>query len=610
MAPYPEEIDVFSAPHSRMKALVDVYLEKLTSTDFTNYAALKSLLHDLHHTFCEFKSHEQIENKYIMKKLKKRLKLLSIHDAAVCNCHSDNKLSDMLALVEYGYSCSSKTEAERINFGLRLQHALQEFTGSFLPHMKEEEEVFQPMLMKYFEYEELKCLKEQVIEEHSKWHSYEKNILEEAEADLKLDLNEINSENHISKLPPEILTHILSFLSPNDLLQCSEVCHEWYNVAKGPSLWKEIYPCFWAHSVWENYTENHEDCIKSFYPDSKTVFGSCRDEDADVDEYEEEDSSLSDEALNEGPLKSQQKEARALQSIVKHLLPLVGSGVQKIVISSSRSLTSSLLRSILILCPNVLHLDISYTSILDSAFKGLKEHSSCLNLQYLNMAGCENITDLGLFRLADCMAVLPPHVPEGTDHLRDVYLEDCCRFQSPDKACDCFFEIEESGRLLQKAKPCCQCRVKDFCNSVCFWQKDGIMCHLAKLSLQCPFVNSLEQQTNCFKSTGGTFYYGSERIDNKSLRYLNLSGCNKITDEGLRCLFDAGVLDKLQFLDISGCWLLSGPELCSMIESLTHLKPENIFYCDQILDGPYPDSANGCQNLENGFRACCRRVLL
>ncbi|CAL1291664.1 unnamed protein product [Larinioides sclopetarius] len=442
MAPYPEEIDVFSAPHSRMKALVDVYLEKLTCTDFTDYAALESLLHDLHHTFCEFKSHEQIENKYIMKKLKKRLKLLSIHDAAVCNCHSDNKLSDMLALVEDGYSCTSKTEAERINFGLKLRQALQEFTGSFLPHMKEEEEVFQPMLMKYFEYEELKCLKEQVIEEHSKWHVYEKNILEEAEADLKLDLNEITSDSHISKLPPEILTHILSFLSPKDLLRCSEVCHEWYSVAKDPSLWKELYPCFWAHGVWENYSENHEDCIKSLYPDAKTRFGTCRDEDADIDEYEEEDSSLSDEASCEGVL----KEVRALQSIVKHLLPHVGSGVQKIVVSSSRGLTSSLLRSILILCPNVLYLDVSYTSVLDSAFKG--------------------------------------------------------------------------------------------------------------------------------------------------------------------CLFDAGVLNKLQFLDVSGCWLLNGPELCSVTDSLTHLNPENIFYCDQILDGPYPDSANGCQNLESGIRACCRQVLL
>ncbi|GIX84853.1 hypothetical protein CDAR_490711 [Caerostris darwini] len=624
MAPYPEEIDVFSAPHSRMKALVDVYLEKLTCTDFTDYTALESLLHDLHHTFCEFKSHEQIENKYIMRKLKKRLKLLSIHDAAVCNCHSDNKLSDMLALVQDGYSCTSKTEAERINFGLKLQHALQEFTGSFLPHMKEEEEVFQPMLMKYFEYEELKCLKEQVIEEHSKWHVYEKNTLEEAEADLKLDVSQTSADNYISKLPPEILSHIMSFLSPKDLLCCSEVCHEWYNIAKSPSLWKEIYPCFWAHGIWGNYEENHEDRIKTFYPDAKGLYELHHDEDADVDEYEEEDSYLSDEASGDFISRNQQKETIALQSIIKYLLPQIGEGVQKIVMSSSRSLTSSLLRSILIMCPNVSHLDVSYTSVVDSAFKGLKEQSSCINLQYLNMAGCANITDLGLFRLADCMAMLPPHVPEGANDLRVVYLEDCQRFQSNNRnqPCDCFFEIEESGLWLQRSKPCCQCRVNDFCNSVCFWQKDGIMCHLAKLSLQCPFANPpdpLEQQSRCFMSPGASSvlkttatFLGANAggsTNSKSLRYLNLSGCKKITDEGLRCLFDAGVLEKLEFLDVSGCWLLTGPELCSITDLLTNLKAENIFYCDQIFDGPYPDTANGCQNLENGARACCRQNL-
>lgn len=67
------------------------------------------------------------------------LQLLSIQDAAVCNCHSDNQLADMLSLVEAGYSCAQ--EEERMRFGMRLRRALHDFTTSFLPHMREEEEV-------------------------------------------------------------------------------------------------------------------------------------------------------------------------------------------------------------------------------------------------------------------------------------------------------------------------------------------------------------------------------------------------------------------------------------------------------------------------------------
>jgi F-box/leucine-rich repeat protein 5 len=35
----------------------------------------------------EFKTHEAIENRFIMKKLKNKLKGLSIQNTAVCNCH-------------------------------------------------------------------------------------------------------------------------------------------------------------------------------------------------------------------------------------------------------------------------------------------------------------------------------------------------------------------------------------------------------------------------------------------------------------------------------------------------------------------------------------------
>lgn len=36
------------------------------------------------------------------------------------------------------------------------------------------------------------------------------------------------------------------------------------------------------------------------------------------------------------------------------------------------------------------------------------------------------------------------------------------------------------------------------------------------------------------------------------------------------------------------------------------LKGENLFYCDNITDGPLRDTANGCENLECEKKYCCR----
>ena len=45
----------------------------------------------------------------------------------------------MIRLLKDGYK--KKTEQDRLNYGLQLKKALEDFTRIFLPHMKEEEEV-------------------------------------------------------------------------------------------------------------------------------------------------------------------------------------------------------------------------------------------------------------------------------------------------------------------------------------------------------------------------------------------------------------------------------------------------------------------------------------
>ena len=56
-------------------------------------------------------------------------------------------------------------------------------------------------------------------------------------------------------------------------------------------------------------------------------------------------------------------------SLTTHTLPLVGQYVQKLVLTGCDGLGSTQLRQLLTQCPNVRHLDVSYTPIGDCSFK-------------------------------------------------------------------------------------------------------------------------------------------------------------------------------------------------------------------------------------------------
>lgn len=96
-------------------------------------------------------------------------------------------------MLKDGYTCT-----DRITFGSRLRKAVTEFTEKFIPHMAEEEEVFQPLLVKYFAREELLLLKEQVIQQHEIWK--EKLLQQKETARVLLELLEKVDENGLQTL--------------------------------------------------------------------------------------------------------------------------------------------------------------------------------------------------------------------------------------------------------------------------------------------------------------------------------------------------------------------------------------------------------------------------
>ncbi|CAG0918658.1 unnamed protein product [Notodromas monacha] len=95
-----------------------------------------------------------------------------------------------------------------------------------------------------------------------------------------------------------------------------------------------------------------------------------------------------------------------------------------------------------------------------------------------------------------------------------------------------------------------------------------------------------------------------QATDEGGLRELSLSGCDRVStlDDLAAAKF---AVRCLEYLDLSGCYALSGDSIDRFVKHCVMLRPENLFYCDGISDGPYADEANGCANLDDEKRFCC-----
>ena len=93
------------------------------------------------------------------------------------------------------------------------------------------------------------------------------------------------------------------------------------------------------------------------------------------------------------------------------------------------------------------------------------------------------------------------------------------------------------------------------------------------------------------------------------LKYLSLSGCYRIHCTGFISMLSTRIFDELVHLDLSGCPNIGGNILSSLVSQCPSLESENLYYCDNILDGPCADIASGCLNRGDGTKFCCMQML-
>ncbi|XP_019936959.2 F-box/LRR-repeat protein 5 [Paralichthys olivaceus] len=695
MAPFPDEVDVFTGPHWRMKQLVGLYCEKLSKTNFSNNNDFRSFLQSLCATFKEFKMHEQIENEYIISLLQQRC-------CTVYNVHADNKLSEMLTLFEKGLH-SVKSEYEQLNYVQQLKERLEAFTQDFLPHMKEEEEVFQPMLMEYFTYEELKDIKKQVIAQHCSQHPWDCaaevlkgfTLWSQAEelhkafkyadhekTDYELEKKK-DSSTHISQLPTEIMLRLFHYLGPQDLCRCSQVSSSWSELAKTGSLWRHLYPVHWARGDYYNGPpgdldqEPNDVWVKSRQNEGRAYQE--WDEDADVDE-----SDVSDHTVGSLAISTARREKKLLNGIIQNLLPAVGPSVKSIVLAYSSTVSSKMMRQILSLCPNITHLDLTQTDVTDFAFDSWSSVGACLSLEHLDLSGCEKITDHTLKKLSFGLGDLTSSTcfdkrvdrrakllksstvpitlmdernlhPVGRKRQAILFKQGTGRWGTARRPAQVWVldssdlaDIEDaaewSGRggmslpdagsfvETQLLGTSCSCKKgrgrgqrtnasylhqqysmsrEMFCgHSTCCTNDMALRTFIGPKCESGTTRNiTAEFRTKCSSFEGLQCLEPENRTDQsetkRSLRFLSLSGCYQVTDLGLRALSQRGGLPVLEHLNLSGCLFITEVGLQELVSACPSLNDEHFYYCDNI-NGPHADTASGCQNLQCGFRACCR----
>ncbi|XP_016418508.1 F-box/LRR-repeat protein 5 isoform X1 [Sinocyclocheilus rhinocerous] len=595
MAPFPDEVDVFTGPHWRMKQLVGLYREKLSNTNFSNNRDFRSFLQSLLATFEEFKMHEQIENECIMELLQER-------SQTVYHVHADNKLSEMLSLFQKGLR-SVKSECEQLNYAQQLKERLEAFTQDFLPHMKEEEEVYQPMLMEYFTYEELKAIKQQVMLQHCS------NLSWSSAADLLKDLN---------------------------LWSHAEELHKAFKYSDHEKTEDGDYYC---GPPGESDQEPDEDWVKSLQDEGRAYQD--WDEDADVDE--------SEEASEESPaISAVQREKRLLNGMIQNLLPAVGPSVRSLSLAYSSAVSSKMVRQILSLCPNLTHLDLTLTDISDSAFDSWAEFGACRTLERLDLSGCDKITDRTLKILSLGLGDFTTSSPDHRAKLlkappSPINFQDECSLPPMGRSCqDLIFKWRPGGRgsgcgtahvwVLDPSKfadiedvvdwrkrggvsvqengcggsSCCcrRSRRRSFRTGISssYWQYGSMGDALCGHSTCCTSDVALwtVRDARCdLQATGGSVEYRTKcsfegescpelhnRTDQsgayRALRFLSLSGCYQITDLGLRCLSQRGGLPLLLHLNLSGCLLITGAGLQELVSVCPSLNIEHFYYCDNI----------------------------
>ncbi|XP_026582484.1 dynein regulatory complex subunit 6 [Pseudonaja textilis] len=372
-----------------------------------------------------------------------------------------------------------------------------------------------------------------------------------------------SGREYVTKVPMQPLAQVFRYLNIVDLARCAQVCQTWKAMTQVVSIWSSI-----------DFSE-----VKDVINDS-----------------------VAQHILRKWHTNVVQLSLHGCATLHWLAFKCIGGCVnlQELNVSKYQGLNDKLIRFVAEGCSALLHLDLSHTDISNGTLALLPR---CFpNLQFLSIAYCRKFTDKGLHYLGN---------GRGCHKLLYLDISGCLQitvegFRNLGNSCSRirYLTINEmptfTDRCIQALVPKCQWIESVECNESPHLSDIGLKafntCQLVKMKIQgSNLVTDLSFKviskfwprmnhicvTNCKKITDVAVKLIAP-LDN--IVILNLSGCPRISDSGIKSFVDGPSASKLKELNLANCSYVSDIALVKISERCPNLIYLNLQNCKLVTD--------------------------
>ncbi|XP_051979119.1 dynein regulatory complex subunit 6 [Xyrauchen texanus] len=377
-----------------------------------------------------------------------------------------------------------------------------------------------------------------IVRDTKRTRAYFRNLDRHMQENQNSDIPQGHGQDRLSLLPSKLSLKIFQSLGVGDLLKCAQVCRSWKAITQISSLWTKINLS--PESSW--ITDKTVGRILQAHRVFVTSINLCT---------------------------CTMVEGSSLRCISQC------KNLQELNLSECPNVNDEIMRGILEVCHSIIHLNLAYTHITNDTMRVLSR--CCLTLRFLSIAYCMDFSDKGLQYLT---------TGKGCHRISHLDLSGCSQISVQG-----FAYVAEACSSLQKIVLDDLPTLTDAC-----MQALAPKCHmLTTISLlDSPYISDVAFKAITEVTSLTKFQVeGNNRMTDSSwvalcrsslnLNEVRASDCSCMTDVSMKSL---GSLSKLCKLDISGCIKVSdtGIRYISDGSSAGELRELDLSYCPRVTD--------------------------